>query len=101
MAVIFGCCACQPQDHNDTYVVITNGTTTINGERDLQEGGLHYVNPPPSKQLALAPPSDKSCYIALNAYDMNTKRDLVQYLQSLRGLSGRIHLYTSYPSGIL
>ena len=56
-----------------------NGKTTINGERDLQEGGKYYVNLPPSKQLALAPPSDKLCYIALNAYDMTTKRDLVQY----------------------
>ena len=25
---------------NDTSIVITKGTTTINGERDLQEGGL-------------------------------------------------------------
>ena len=38
---------------NYTSVVITNGKTTINGERDLQEGGLYYVNPPPPKKLAL------------------------------------------------
>ena len=70
---------------NGTSVVITNGTTTINGERDLQEGGLYYVNLPPSKQLSLAPPEDKSCYIALNAYEMTTKRDLVQYLHHCAG----------------
>ena len=63
---------------NDTSVVITNGTTTINREHDLQEGGLYYVNIPTSKQLDLAPPAEKSCYIALNVYDMTTKRDLVQ-----------------------
>ena len=62
----------------DTSIVITNRKTTINSERDLQEGGLYYVNLPPSKNLALAPPSDQSCYIALNAYNMTTKRDLVQ-----------------------
>ena len=70
---------------NDTSVVITNGKTTINGERDLQEGGVYYVNLPTSKHLALAPPSEKSCYIALNAYDMTTNRDLVQYLHRCAG----------------
>ena len=70
---------------NDTSVVIINGTTTINGDSDLQEGGLYYVNLPPSKQLALSPPAYKSCYIALNAYEMTTKRDLVQYLHCCAG----------------
>ena len=70
---------------NDTSVVITNRTTTINGERDLQEGGLYYVNLPPSKQLALVPPSDKFCYINLNAYDMTTKCNLFQYLHRCAG----------------
>ena len=70
---------------NDTSVVIKNGKTTINGERNLQEGGLYYANLPTSKQLALAPPSDQSCYIALNAYGMTTKRDLLQYLQRCAG----------------
>ena len=70
---------------NNTSVVIKNGKTTINGERDLQEGGLYYVNLPPSKQLALAPPSNQLCYIALNTYKMTTKRDLVQYLHRYAG----------------
>ena len=43
---------------NDTYIAITNGKTTINSERDLQEGGLYYVNLPTSKQLA--PPLPQS-----------------------------------------
>ena len=70
---------------NDTSVVITNGTTTINGERDLQEGGLYYANIPPSKHLYLAPSAEKLCYIALNMYDMTTQRDLVRYLHRCAG----------------
>ena len=70
---------------NDTSVVITNGKTTINGERDLHGRGLYYINLPPSKQIALAPPSNQSCYISLNAYDITTKCNLVQYLHRCAG----------------
>ena len=62
-----------------------NGKTTINGESDLNKGGLYYINLPPSKQLALTPTSYQSCYVDLNAYDMTTKRNLVQYLHRCAG----------------